>query len=92
VIHVIERGTIDQGLIAEIENTRGTTLLADIEIMTTVQTQESVIGRGLGQMRDTTGDDTTGQGLDHMRTVEGEGNSRQRDRCLLSLVIFTKVK
>ena len=91
MIHVIERGTIDQGLIAEIENTRGTTLLADTE-MTTVQTQESDIGRGLGQMRDTTGDDTTGQGLDHMRTVEGEGNSRQRDRCLLSLVIFTKVK
>jgi hypothetical protein len=91
LIHAIERGTIDQGLIAEIENTTDTTLLADIEIMTTVQTQESVIGRGLGQMRDTTGD-IIGQGQDHTRTVEGEGNSRQRDRCLLSLEIFTKVK
>jgi hypothetical protein len=89
--HEIERGIVDlQGLIAEIESINTTHLRADIEIKT-VQTQETVKGTGkdLGQMRDT--EDTTDQGLDLKKKAEG-GGSHQRDKCLLSLEIFTKVE
>ena len=90
MIHVIERGIIDQGLIAEMQSRD--TLLEDIE-MIAVQIQGTVttidIGEGLGLMRDT--EDTTGQGLDLMKTVEEEENL-QRDKYLLSLEIFTRVE
>lgn len=88
---VIKRGIVDrQDLIAEIESINNSHLLADIE-MKTVQTQETVkdTGKGLGPMRDT--EDTTDQGLDLKKRAEG-GGSHQRDKCLLSLEIFTKVE
>ena len=90
MIHEIERGIIDQGLTAEMQSRD--TLLEDIE-MIAVQIQGTVttidIGEGLGLMRDS--EDTTGQGLDLMKTVEEEENL-QRDKCLLSLEIFTRVE